>query len=288
MKKIGFLISKDFHPKHTLECGQIFRFSVFEDGSYEVRTGDKRARILKASNGFFVQTKHVDFFKNFFDIETDYEKIKHELKKSPELANGIDLGFGIRIVKSSLLEMIVSFIISANNNIKKIQKTIENLCAFAGKKVFDEFGEFFAFPTLEELKKISIEEFQKIGAGYRSPYLVKAIAKIDVNWLENLKKMETKEARRELISLAGIGGKVADCVLLFGLSKKDVFPVDVWVERVFQQFYSKKHPKIKKNEEIREFLVGKFKNLSGYAQQYLFYFLRETQGKHKPYVAVCK
>lgn len=284
MKKLqGFEIVEDFHPKHTLECGQIFRFSVFENEVYEVRTGKVRARIHKTPNGFFVETVNSEFFRKFFDLKTDYSFIKKELGKHKEIATGIAHGHGIRILKSPLFEMIVSFIISANNNIKKIQKTIEKLCELAGEKVQDEFGEFFAFPTLSQLKQLSEKEFYGVGAGYRSSLLVKAIAVISDAWLEQLETLPTEEARSELIKLAGVGGKVADCVLLFGLSRKNVFPVDVWVERVFQQHYGRRNQAILKREDIRKFFVEKFGDLSGFAQQFLFYSIREEKGKQKPY-----
>ena len=169
-----------------------------------------------------------------------------------------------------LVETIVGFIISANNNIPRIQKALQQIATNFGKNC----GEFYAFPTLEELQKITEQDFVDFGCGYRAPYLVETIKKLATDFnFEKLENSDTKTAKQELLKLKGVGPKVADCILLFGLGKRDVFPVDTWIEKVYLEDFSGK--KANRNQ-IAKFFVDEFKDLSGYAQQYVFYYKRKN------------
>ena len=206
----------------------------------------------------------------YFDFQTNYAKIKSSLEANPILKDAVKFGSGIRILNSDPIEMIVEFIISQNNNIPRIKTIIERICEGYG----EDLGDYYAFPTLENLKKIPLEFFTNIKCGYRDKYLFESIKMLgtDVD-IEKIKTMPTEEARLELMRLKGVGRKVADCILLFGFHKTDVFPTDTWVVQAYNKIYSaNEHNAIK----ISKFFVSMFGDLSGFAQQYLFYKMRES------------
>ena len=177
-------------------------------------------------------------------------------------------------------ETIISFIISANNNIPRIKGIIERLSKAYGDKIEYEGKEYYTFPTPEELRNVSVQDFRNLGLGFRDIRLYETTHKIldkEVD-LDKLKKMPTKMAREELLRLSGVGPKVADCILLFSTLKRfDVFPIDVWVRRVMNDLYIKNEDETKvTKKEIQQLADKKFGNLQGLAQQYLFYWKREN------------
>ena len=175
---------------------------------------------------------------------------------------------GIRILKREAIDTIFEFIISANNNIKRIKKIVQLLC----EKVGENKGEYFAFPTLKQLSSQSLELFNSLGAGYRGAYLFDTAKRIENVDIESLKKLDTSELYKVLLSLKGVGEKVANCILLFGFYRLEKFPVDTWMFKVYKEYFNGKgdSPSI-----ATEFFEHKFGNLSGIAQQYLFYAKRE-------------
>ncbi len=258
-----YIIGKDeFCPLHILECGQIFRFGQV-DGNYFVLVGEHRAEIFEEKNGYKIVCDDPDFFVNYFDLKTSYAKIKGQLKKTPIINEAIKEGNGLRILMTPFFETAISFIISANNNMKRIKLILNRLCEKLGK----DMGSYYTFPTKEYLLKTDEKFWTEIGAGYRSKYLPKAIGQL-ANFNESIFcEMTTEEVRKKLISFSGIGPKVADCIMLFSLSRFDSFPVDVWMEKVFiKHFGSAELTRVQMSKQ----LVKKFGNLSGYAQQYLF------------------
>lgn len=263
---------EDFDIKEILECGQVFSYKFMGD-CYLAYSADKKAKVTETSLGYIIKTNHPNYFENYFDLKTDYGKIKETLSKFPILKKPIDFGKGIRILKQNLFETLISFIVSANNNIKRIQMILERLREKLGSKV----GDFYAFPTREQLKGASVEFFKEIGAGYRADYLYKVVRQIEDNTLNDWQKLDTKDLRNKLISLSGVGPKVADCVLLFGYGRQDVFPVDTWIEKMYVKFYCSNSQIVPNREKIRENLLKEFGNLSGYAQQYLFYSMRSRE-----------
>lgn len=261
----------DFNIKQILECGQIFRYQIKEDKAY-VFSKDKKAEILTYQNLVVIKTNDVDYFENFFDLKTDYSKIKNQLKKDKFLSNAVDYGYGIRILKNDVFEMIVSFIISANNNIKRIQKSIEYLCENFGSNM----GVYFAFPTLDQLKNVTIADFKMAGLGYRAEQMFQTIQNLTEEQIKLLKTKSREEQFNFLISLKGVGEKVANCIMLFGLGKQDVFPVDTWINKVYNKLNSTIETDRKK---ISKDLTSRYGNLSGYAQQYFFYYFRDNNIK---------
>lgn len=264
-KGIKILNKRDFVPQHILECGQIFSYEL-KDETWVVFSWDKKAEISEENSGYFIKTNDPLYFVNFFDLNKDYSKIKGELSKYELLKEPIIFGNGIRILKQNLFETLISFIVSANNNIKRIQLILNNI----RKNFGTNMGDYFAFPTREQLLTATISDFKNLGAGYRDKYLFDVLRQVDEDTLKDWQALPTKELRKKLISLAGVGPKVADCVLLFGFGRGDVFPVDTWIEKMYNKFY----PPLQNREKIRENLTNEFGLLSGYAQQYLFYYMR--------------
>ncbi len=250
----------DFNPQHILDCGQIFCYKKIDD-FYRVWSKGKVADIFEEADGYKITTCDVDYFINFFDLETDYSLIKEHLNKFEIMKEPIRFGSGIRLLKNDVFEILVSFIISANNNIKRIQNTI-----FALKKKFNSEK----FPSHSQLLSLSVDDFVNLGLGYRAPQLYKALRQFCEEDLKRWRDLSTEQIRTNLINLSGVGPKVADCVLLFGFWRKDVFPVDTWINKMYNMFYSQSDNRI----EIRNQLLNIFGDYSGYAQQYLFYYQR--------------
>ena len=255
----------DFHPKHILECGQVFRFYINKKGNYVVNSTDKEAEIEETATGYIIHTDYPAYFKDYFNLDVDYSKIKEEISKiSPILKEATQNAYGLRILKGDLFETVVSFIISQNNNIKRIKLILNRLCNAVGK----DMGTYHAFPTPEEFKSLDKEFFKSIGAGYRAEYLAELEPAFSLLIKEDLGVMTDIALKERLLKIKGIGPKVADCIMLFSFNRKRVFPVDVWMERVYyENFATKKLTR----PQISAYLTNRFKDLSGYVQQYMFY-----------------
>ncbi|HBF0843377.1 TPA: 8-oxoguanine DNA glycosylase [Clostridioides difficile] len=270
----------DFDPVHIFECGQCFRWHKQEDGSY---TGVAKGRILnvkKENDKIYLNNTNLKEFNsiwyNYFDLGTDYTEIKNKLKNMDEYLNkATEFGWGIRILRQDGWEMLISFIISSNNRIPMIQRAIENLSRKFGKYIGEyEGNEYYAFPTPEELNKASQEEIRACQTGFRDKYIKSTTqAVIENNYkVSEYTNLSTEDCRKELLKFNGVGPKVCDCIALFGMQKYDSFPVDVWVKRVMQEFYIDEDMSLPK---MRTYGIDKFKEMSGFAQQYLFYYARE-------------
>lgn len=277
---------KDFNSTHIFECGQCFRWNVQENGTYigvikdaviEVIEEKERVIFRGVSNS---DRKLEEIVKEYFNLDTDYSEIKSNLSKVDEyLKASIEYGNGIRILKQDIFETIISFIISANNNIPRIKSIVEKVAKTYGKKIEYNQKEYYLFPTAEELSKASVEDLRKLGMGFRDKR-VYTTTKMLLNGqasIASLEKLEkTDDIREELLKLDGVGPKVADCILLFGFNRYDVFPIDVWVRRVMNDLYIKNEQESKVSKiEIKKLAEGKYGKLQGLAQQYLFYWKRD-------------
>ena len=277
---------KSFKLKDIFECGQCFRWNEQEDGSYTGIWKENVVNVKQKNNEIIFEgvTKSGDLekeIKEYFDIERDYEAIKIKLEKIDDnMKKSIEYGEGIRILNQDLWETIISFIISANNNIPRIKGIIERISKAYGKEIKYKEKSYYTFPTAEELKDVTVEEFRKLGLGFRDIRLYETthmILENKVNLEELQKNPNTQEVREKLLSLSGVGPKVADCILLFSTLKRfEVFPIDVWVRRVMNDLYIKENDETKvSKKKIEDLANEKFGNLAGIAQQYLFYWRRE-------------
>ena len=277
---------ESFELKHIFDCGQCFRWNEEDDKSY---TGVFKGNVLnvkKNNNTIYfkgiVNGNIKDIVEDYFDLNRDYTKIKKTLSKvDNNMKKGIEYGEGIRILNQDLVETILSFIISANNNIPRIKKIIERLSESYGKKIVWNKKNYFAFPSLKQLENVSIEEYRNLGLGFRDKRIYDTVHMLLNNQVDYKKwydEKDTLKVREELLSLAGVGPKVADCILLFSdLKRFDVFPIDVWVRRVMNELYIKNSDETKVNKkDIERIAYQKFGKLEGIAQQYLFYWKREA------------
>ena len=260
---------EDFNIEHTLECGQVFSYEKKEN--YFVYSADKMAEVIENKNGFLIKTNDTTYFENYFDLKTDYAKIKKHLSNYDILREPVRYGYGIRILRQDLFETLISFIVSANNNIKRIKAILFKLRQMCGTKK----DGFYAFPTREQLLRVSEEDLKGIGAGYRAKYIYEVVRQIDDKTLHKWKDLDTPALRKQLMTLMGVGPKVADCIMLFGYGRGDVFPVDTWIHQMYEKYYSE----CKNREKIRQNLTKEFGLMSGYAQQYLFYFMRADENE---------
>ena len=273
---------ENFEPKDVFECGQCFRWNREDDGSY---TGVFHKNVLNVKKQdekiVFTGNCNLQEINDYFDLNRDYKSIIDKLEVVDDnLKNSISYGKGIRILNQDLWETIISFIISANNNIPRIKGIIERISKAYGEKIEFEGKEYYAFPSPKELSKASVEDLRNLGLGFRDERVFETTRKIasgefDLNMLYNI---STNEAREKLLELAGVGPKVADCILLFSdLKRFDVFPIDVWVRRVMNELYihNPDENKVSK-KEIQKLADEKFGALQGIAQQYLFYWKREA------------
>ncbi|WP_082394835.1 DNA-3-methyladenine glycosylase [Caloranaerobacter sp. TR13] len=270
---------EDFEPEHIFECGQCFRWNKEDDGSY---TGVANGKIInvKKEDGIIIFSntnlnEFNDIWFEYFDLGRDYSKIKRELSKDKILKKAVEYGYGIRILKQDVWEVLISFIISANNRIPMIKRAIENLSQKYGELIGEYNGKkYYSFPKADALSRLTIDDIKDCKTGFRAKYIFNAAAIVSNKQMDiyRLKNLTTEEAKKELMLFAGVGPKVADCIMLFSMEKYDAFPIDVWVKRVMEYFYLKKDTKLK---DIQKYAQNKFGEYAGFAQQYLFYYARE-------------
>lgn len=280
-----------FELADIFECGQCFRWNKQEDGSY---TGIFKRNVINVKKEnchqgtSLVTIKGIcdgnikDVVEDYFDLNRNYEEIKEKLSKIDDnVKTSIEYGKGIRILNQDLWEMIISYIISANNNIPRIKGIIERLSKAYGDEIEWNGEKYYTFPTPEQLKDVTVADYRKLGTGFRDIRLYETVhmildKKVDLEQLQN--EPDTNKVREQLLTLSGVGPKVADCILLFSTLKRfEVFPIDVWVRRVMNELYIKNEDETKVNKkQIEKLAHEKFGNLAGIAQQYLFYWKREA------------
>ncbi len=288
MKEQEYRIQKidSFELADIFDCGQCFRWNKQENGSY---TGVFKGNVMNVKKEQdeiifkgICNGNIKDVVEEYFDLNRDYEKIKEQLKNIDEnVKKSVEYGQGIRILNQDLWEMIISYIISANNNIPRIKGIIEKLSKKYGNMIEWNGEKYYTFPTPEQLENVSIQDYRDLGAGFRDIRLYETVhmildKKVDLEEMQN--NSNTLEVRDKLLTLSGVGPKVADCILLFSTLKRfEVFPIDVWVRRVMNELYIKNEDETKVNKkQIEKIAQDKFGNLAGIAQQYLFYWKREA------------
>ena len=277
---------KSFELVDIFDCGQCFRWNKQKDGSY---TGIFKGNVMNVQKeGNTVTFKGLcngdikEIVEDYFDLKRNYEEIKEQLSQIDEhIKRSIEYGQGIRILNQDLWEMIISYIISANNNIPRIKGIIERISKNYGKEIEWNGEKYYTFPTPEELRNVNVEDYRNLGAGFRDIRLYETVhmvldKKVDLDKMQN--NDNTLEVKEELLTLSGVGTKVADCILLFSTLKRfEVFPLDIWARRVMNELYIKNEDETKINKNVIEKLAQeKFGNLAGIAQQYLYYWKREA------------
>lgn len=278
---------KNFNLTHIFECGQAFRWEKTDDESYIVVAFGKVIELKHDINGdLIVFNSTEDDFKNiwhkYFDLDKDYDQLKNDLKTTrayfvnDSLKEAMDFGYGIRILNQEKFETIISFIISANNQIPRIKNSIRLLSETYGDFIQEYKGsKYYAFPKSYVLAKADPEEVKEIcRVGFRNIRIVDC----SIMYTEMPKlfdeELDDIELGNNLLTVPGIGPKVRDCILLFGYARGETFPVDVWVKRLMETLYiGKTIP----NSKILEEGTNYFGKLRGYAQQYLFYYARENK-----------
>ena len=257
-----------FDPAKTLFCGQCFRWRQEEDGSFFGIVRGRALRLRMAQGEVRLQgclsEEEVPFFLHYFALDEDYRAIQQQLRRSRRLAAAIDCAPGIRVLHQDFFEVLLSFIISQNNNIPRIRGIVERLCEGLGEPLA-EVG--YAFPTPQALASLEVEDLAFLRAGWRAGYLLDAARRTADGRLDPvlLARMPTGEARAVLMETRGVGPKVADCVLLYGLGRAEVCPMDVWMKRAMARLFPRGMPRC-----ARQY--------AGIAQQYLFY--AERGGGH--------
>jgi len=279
--------TKCFNLLDTLECGQCFRWKKIDNNSEENRyisefvgvISDRVIRIKQINEYIYVYSNIKENLKDtieyYFDLYNNYDKIEKEIIKLDEnIEIAVKNSSGIHILNQSTFETLISYIISANNNIPRIKKSVEEISRRYGKMVMFENKEYFLFPTILELSEVTVEEFKACSVGFRDKYIVKTVADLMENniYAEYTSKLTNVQLKKVLMSFVGVGPKVADCVMLFSFGRQDVFPIDVWVKRVMEKLYLKKESTIK---EVFEYAEDYFGSYAGIIQQHLFYNMRK-------------
>lgn len=256
---------KDLDLAQTLDCGQSFRWKEQDDKSFKGVAYNKAVTMKLEGETLYIDNATKEDFekiwKTYLDLDLDYGKIRKEISKIHPVLNEVaKYAPGIRILRQEPYEALCTFIISQNNNIKRIKGIIERLCENFGEKL--ESGEF-AFPTAEKIASLSEEDLSPLRAGFRNKYIIDGARKValgEVN-LEICKTLSYEEARAELMKIKGVGVKVADCTLLFGMHRIEAFPIDVWMKRAMEILFPD--------------MTGEdFGEYAGIAQQYIFHYSR--------------
>lgn len=273
---------KDFNIMQTLECGQCFHYDKIGEMEYVVVHKKSLLHIRQSGKDLYCKNITKEEFENiwfhYFDLDRDYSMVKDMLLKADErLESAIRANDGVRILNQDFDETLMSFIISQNKQIPHIKKIVRDISEKYGDCLGGINGvNYYAFPNKSQLQSVTEENYRECKAGFRAPYLVDAAEKICREEFEskNLKEDGYEKAKERLMSIKGVGDKVANCVLLFSLGYRNAFPVDVWIKRIMESMYFGKSTD---NKKIMEFAKEKFGVYGGYAQQYLFYYARENQ-----------
>ncbi|KAF6245734.1 DNA glycosylase [Nitrosopumilus sp. b2] len=284
MKKLlcEMQIKQTIDVENSINSGQVFLWRKNNDFWYGVNGQD----VLQInSNGKIESLKNnnTDFFRN----KDNFDEIIKSISKDKTVKTAVEKFAGLRIINQDPFQCIISFIVSSNSNIQKIKKSLENISEKFGESIEYKNQEFFLFPNAETISKISINEIKKCGVGYRAKFIKEAAKMISSQKIviEDLKTLSYVDAKKKICTIPGIGNKVADCILLFSLDKLEAFPLDRWMIRILEKYYSDKFQLYTKTitekqyESIHEKIVDYFGPYAGYAQQFLFKMERENYQK---------
>ena len=264
--KIYIKKQKNFDLAQTLDCGQAFRWSQNDDGAWRGIAFGKYIELYEKDSDIIItgsnQNDFENIWRNYFDLDRNYEQIINDISVNETVKKAAEYSSGIRLLNQEPWEALCSFIISQNNNIPRIKGIVERLCENFGEKI--EGG--YTFPSYKTIAKLTVEDLAVIRSGFRAKYILDAAQKVSSGEidLEALKSIDYDTAREKIMTIKGVGPKVADCVLLYGLSHKNAFPRDVWINRALDSLFDGKIPDC----------VG---NYGGIVQQYIFHYIRNNQ-----------
>lgn len=272
---------KDFNLEHTLECGQAFRWRENAPAHYGVigralvKVDYDGSRLMVESGGQLDKRAAAVYF----GLSDNLPEILKEIDVDEHIHKAISRFRGLRILKQEPWECAASFILSSHSNIPRIKKTIEKLSENFGTKVTLGIDEAYSFPSAGVIASADLRTLRKLGLGFRAGYLKESARKVSSGRFDlmGLGALSYDKAKDKLLTLKGIGEKVADCVLLFAFKKFEAFPVDVWIKRGMERLYFR--GRIVRPKEIASFARGHFGRYAGYAQEYLYHYLRHE--KHR-------
>lgn len=270
---------KDFNLKDTVTCGQIFRFVEEDDESYTVILSDRVINIKMVGNKLIVNSNNMNdlerIIRKYFDLDFDYQSINDRLVEvNPKNKEIIDYCFGLKMINEPRFEVIISYILSANNGVPQIRNALNNISRKFGEKIIFRNKDYYLFPSIDNLSSATIEDFRECKAGFRDRYIYDIIHKIinnefDLNSIEN---MNSNDALAYLMNNKGIGEKVASCILLFGYHRFDVFPIDTWVKKYMKDNYG-----TDKVRDIRNIMYDLYTDNCGLFIQYIFNYSRNKK-----------
>lgn len=262
----GILVEtcENFNLAQTLDCGQAFRWAETGQGVWHGVAGARALTLLQKPEGILfervTQENFEGYWINYFDLERDYAELTEKFSQDETLSKAVGFCPGIRVLRQEPWEALCSFIISQNNNIPRIKGIIERLCVNFGD---DLGGGDFSFPDVQRVARLSSEDLGVLRCGFRAKYISDAAQRVangEIN-LSELYTLPLDEAQARLTQIYGVGPKVAQCTLLYGLGRADAFPVDVWVKKILAAFYPLGMPECTNG-------------VRGIAQQYLFHYVR--------------
>lgn len=276
---IKIKIEKPFKLNDTVTCGQIFRFFLMEDGSFDIVLKDRVINVRQDGDVLFASSNDEEnlekVVRNYFDLDNDYSVMNSFLiKQDAKLTDAVLFSNGLTMIRQDPFETVMEYIISANNGVPQIASALNNIAVKYGKKVTFNNKEYYLFPDYKDLKDVSEEDYRLCKVGFRDKYLKQMVDKLnngDIK-LDEFYLLDTTDALNKLMENNGIGPKVASCILLFAYQKYDVFPIDTWVKKVMKKDYN-----IEGEKNIREFASKTYGKYSGIAIQYLFNYGRNKE-----------
>lgn len=290
-EKQGAVIAEDvqdFDLAQTLECGQCFHFQKLDDRDYVLSAFGRMLHVRQQGSRIeLMNTRRLEYetvWKHYFDLERDYGKIKNDLLcKDPKLSEAVQMMQGVRILNQDFFETLISFILSQNKQIPHIKQLVAALSKRYGKFLGEVQGEaIYAFPDCSALTGVSEEALRDCKTGFRAPYICDAVRRVSAGEIsaERLRGLPMADCRAQLMQIRGVGTKVANCVMLFGLGRRAAFPVDVWIKRIMETLYFA--GETVQAGRIEEFAAQRYGSYGGYAQQYLFYYGKTLQLGMRP------
>lgn len=268
---------RNYHLDHTLECGQAFRWRRLAGGGYESVIGRAVVRAAQAGDKLVLTGAPAEMLAHYFQLHEDIAAIVRTFPGDKHMRRAVVFGYGMRLLRQEPWECLASFICSAAKQFVQICRVVDNLCHALGEP-FEAGGRAeFAFPSVAAVARATHAQLWSCRMGFRAKNLLAAARLIDSGKvrLEMIAAMDYARAIEELTKLPGVGPKVADCALLFGWGRQEAFPIDVWIERALRRLYFAGQRRVTRRQLV-EFHRSYFGPYAGYAQQYLFHYVRNN------------